>query len=218
MEVQPTPIEPEILCINAEKVYDWVILQATANTTVLAADLGGLPVDPCGATVSNLTTECFLTDAAGNRLTPNSPIAVTETRDREDRPFIIDGTEVVLQNVAFQKTVYVVVEFSGLDGTTPFVEQSAPITLDIPESLFMCAPVGTDLVVRMSDIECSVRLNCTGTALTSVDVALNLCQSVQSVAGVTVEIEADFCQPRDILTEQCPAPIIPPQCPVLFPG
>src|SRR5690625_1920821 len=106
MEKQPKQIIEELLCINTDKVYDWVILQSNVNTNVLAADLGGLPIDPCGPTVSNLTTECYLTDAAGNRLGPNSVIDVVETRDREDRAFIIDGTEVILQNVAFQKTIF----------------------------------------------------------------------------------------------------------------
>lgn len=217
MKVQPTQIDEELLCINADKVYDWVILQSNVNTNATAADLA-LSIDPCGAPISNLTTECFLTDAAGNRLGPNSEITVTETRDREDRAFVIDGAEVILQNVAFQKNLFIVIEFSGLTGTTPFVEQSAPIAIEIPESLFMCAPDGTDLVVRITDIECSVRLNCTGTALTSVDISVNLCQGVQSIANVTVELAAEFCQPRDVLTEQCPTPVIPPQCPVLFPG
>lgn len=217
MEIQPKQIDRELLCVNTDKVYDWVILQSNVNTNVLAADLGGLSIDPCGAAVSNLTTECFLTDAAGNRLGPNNVIDVVETKDREDREFVIDATEVILQNVSFQQTLYLVIEFSGLNGTTPFVEQTAPMAIEIPESLFMCAPEGTDLVVRITDIECSVRLNCTGTTLTSVDVSLNICLGVQSIANVTVELFADFCQPRDVLTEQCPTPVIPPQCPVLFP-
>lgn len=218
METAPSQMQRELMCVNAEKVYDWVISQASVNTTVLAADLGGLPIDPCGAAVTNLTTECFLTDVAGNRLTPNDLINITETRDRDNRPFVIDGTDVILQNVSFQKTLYLVIEFSGLNGTTPFLEQSPPVPVVIPESIYMCAPEGTDLIVRISDVDCSVRLNCTGTTLTSVDISLNVCQSVQSVANVTVELFTDFCSPRDILTEQCQAPIIPPQCPVLFPG
>lgn len=218
MKQTPKQIQPELLCVNTDKVYDWVISQTNINPTFTAAEIGALPVDPCDAAVSNLTTECFITDAAGVPLTLNSIIPITETADREDRNFVIDGTEVVLQNVSLQKTLYLVIEFSGLNGTTPFIERSMPIPIEIPESIFLCAPEGTDLVVRLSSVECGVAINCTGTALTSVDVSLNLCQSIQSIANVTVELAADFCVPRDILTEQCPAPIIPPQCPVLFPG
>ncbi|HLR74067.1 MAG TPA: hypothetical protein VK077_02280 [Virgibacillus sp.] len=216
MSTKPLQAE-EILCINTEKVYDWVVLQSSINNTFTAADLG-FTVNPCDPTISNLVTECFITDVNGIPLPLNGEVAVTEVGDRQDRVFVIDGTQVTLQNVSFLKTLYVVVEISGLDGTQPFLDRSQPIPIEIPESLFLCAPEGTDLVVRLTDVECSVRVNCTAGALTNVDVYLNLCQSVQAVTNVTVEVAADFCQPRDIITEQCPPPTIPPQCPILFPG
>jgi len=218
MKNKPSPIGKELLCMNAEKVYDWVILQGNVSTSANASELGGLTIDPCDPSVSKLTTETFLTDEDGNRLSPNDIIEITESQERSDRPFIIDGTEVMLQNVSFQKTLYVVVEFSGLKYTTPFVEQTLPIPITIPESLFMCAPNGTDLVVRITDVDCTVSVNCTDKSLTSLDITLNVCQSVQSVTEVTVELFTKFCEPRDVLTEQCPSPIIPPQCPVIFPG
>lgn len=218
MSINHTPIEEEILCINTNKVYDWVMLQSSVNRNILATSLGSLPVNPCGSSVRELNTECFITDANGNRLGPNSVIPIEETREREDRVFIIDGTEVILQNVSFNKEFYLVVEFSGLNNTTPFVERSAPIPIEIPESLFMCAPEGTELTARLTDFECSVRINCLNRILTSIDVSLTLCQSVQSTANVTIELAADFCEPRDVLTERCATPSIPPQCPVLFPG
>lgn len=210
--------DPEILCINTDKVYDWVILQNNINNTFLAADLGALPVDPCDPAVSNLRTNCYLVDAAGNPLPPNREIAVIETSDRQDRTFLVDNKQVLLQKVSFQSTIYVVVEISGLNGTTPFIEQTQPIAIEIPESIFLCAPEGTDLIVRLSDIECNVVLNCAGTTLGNVDISLQLCQSVQAVTNVTVELPANFCEPREVFTEQCSTPIIPAQCPVVFPG
>jgi|SRR5690625_1426310 len=218
MGKHPEQIGPEMLCINTDKVYDWVILQANINNTITAADLGALPVDPCDAAVTNLTTNCYLVDAAGNPLQPNQEIAVVETNDRQDRTFLVDGKQILLQKVTFQSTVNVVVEISGLNGTTPFVEQTMPIPIEIPESIFLCAPEGTDLVVRLSDIECNVVVNCAATALGSIDISLNLCQSVQTTTNVTVELPADFCQPREVFTEQCTTPVIPAQCPVVFPG
>lgn len=215
IQIQP---DPELLCINAERVYDWVILQANINNNVSVADLGPLPVDPYDAAVSNLTTDCYLVDAFGNPLLPNAVVDIKEVGERQSRTFVIDGAQVALQKISFIKTVNVVIEFSGLNGTTPFVQQSLPIAIEIPESLFLCAPEGTDLIVRLSDIEYNIRVNGTAGALTSVDIALGLCQSVQAVTNVTLELTADFCQPRDILIEQCPAPLIPAQCPVLFPG
>lgn len=219
MQEQPLQGAQELLCINTEKVYDWVILQEDLNQSVLPAAIGALPFDPCGPAVSNLTATCYLVDPlTGNPLPPNSVIPVTETGEREDREFVIDGALVTLQRVSFVKTLNVVIEFSGINGTTPFVFVSDEIEVDIPESVFLCAPEGTRLVVRVSDIDCSVNVNCVAGALESVDLFLNVCQSVQSVADVTIELVADFCQPRDILTEQCPTPSIPPQCPVVFPG
>lgn len=218
MSKEPLQVD-ETLCMNTEKVYDWVVLQSNINNTFTTDDLGTLAVNPCDPTVTNLTTECFITDVNGVPIPLNGEITVTETSDRQDRMFMIDGIEATLQNVSFLETLYIVIEFTGITGTTPFVEQSQPIPIEIPESLFLCAPEGTDLVVRLTDVECSARVNCTAAgALTNVDVFLNLCQSVQAVANVTIEVDASFCQPRDIITEQCPTPTIPPQCPIIFPG
>ncbi|OIK09664.1 hypothetical protein [Bacillus sp. MUM 13] len=217
MSYSPQPIE-ELLCINAEKVYDWVILQNTRSQNILAAALG-LDINVCAA--SSLSTRVFLVDAEGNPLPPNAEVTVLEPGDREERTFVIDGALVTLERVTFLKTFFVAIEFKGILGTTPFVDVSKPIAIEIPESLFLCAPDGTRLAVRISDLECAVRLNCTAgptPTLTSIDLTLTTCQSVQAVADVTIEVKAEFCQPRDILSEQCPTPAIPPQCPVLFPG
>lgn len=210
----------ELLCFNAEKVYDWVILQETVNQIIPAVDIGVLPIDPGDPAVSNLTTTCFLVDPiTGNPLPPNALLEVVESDDRQDREFMIDGCQVTLQRVSFVKTLTVVIEFSGLDGTTPFVEISNPIEIEIPESVFLCAPEGTRLVVRLSDVTCSASVNIVATTLESVNLSLDVCQSVQSVADVTLELVASFCEPRDVLvSEECPSPVIPPQCPVLFPG
>ncbi|GAA5416427.1 hypothetical protein Pryu01_01462 [Paraliobacillus ryukyuensis] len=220
MQSQSLQGAQELLCFNAEKVYDWVILQNTINQNVPAADIGVLPIDPVSPAVSNLTTRCYLVDPlTGNPLPPNAEIEVVETADRQDRMFVIDGSQVTLQRVSFEKVINVVIEFSGFDGTTPFVEISDPIEITIPESVFLCAPEGTRLVVRISDVECSASVNGTAGELVSVDLTLDLCQSVQAVADVTLELVADFCEPRDnLITEDCPNPIIPPQCPVVFPG
>ncbi|GAA0305544.1 hypothetical protein GGQ92_002519 [Gracilibacillus halotolerans] len=211
---------PEILCINADKVYDWVILQANIRETVnpTFTDPGFNDLTLCTAT--NVNTDILLTDAVGDPLSPNGIIDVEEVADRQDRSFIIDGRRVTLQKVTFLKTIYVVVEFSGLNGSDPFVARTNPIEIEVPESIYLCAPEGTDLVVRFSDLEGSVRINCIGTppADVTLDIMLNLCQSVQTFTNVTVEVEADFCHPREILAEQCHTPAVPRQCPVVFPG
>lgn len=219
MENQALQATPELLCFNAEKVYDWVMLQVQFSQNVPVADLGTLPIDPGSGTVTNMSVRCILTDSQGNPLPPNAQVPVEETADRQDRVFAIDGNQVTLQRVSFEKTLYVVLEFTGYDGTTPFVQMSDPIELTIPESVYLCAPEGTRLVVRISDLECSASINVATGAMESADLSLDICQSVQTVADVTLELVADFCEPRDnLITEECPNPIIPPQCPVVFPG
>ncbi|SDC11052.1 hypothetical protein SAMN05421734_104163 [Pelagirhabdus alkalitolerans] len=210
----------ELLCFNAEKVYDWVVLQETVNQNVSAEDIGALTIDPCGPTVSDLSTRCYLIDPlTGNPLPQNAEIEVTETAERQDRDFLIDGQEVELQRVSFEKTLSLVVEFTGFDGVTPFLELSDPIEIEIPESVYLCAPEGTRLVVRISEVTCSATVNCDNTELESVDLTLNVCQSVQAVADVTLELEASFCEPRDLLAiDECQTPIVPQQCPTVFPG
>lgn len=221
MKNQPAQLPVELLCFNAEKVYDWVLLQESVTENVSADDIGVLPIDPCDPAVSNLSINCYLVDPlTGNQLPPNAEIVIDEDPDdREDRDFVIDGTQVTLQQVNFEKTLSLVVEFSGFDGTTPFLEISDPIEINVSESVFLCAPEGTSIVVRVSDVICNASVNCDNGELESVDVSLDVCQSVQSVANVTLELEAGFCQPRDLLvTEECPTPVIPPQCPIVFPG
>ncbi|UJW58364.1 hypothetical protein HXZ66_13560 [Bacillus sp. A116_S68] len=215
---EPKPTE-ELLCINAEKVYDWVILQASDSQNVLAGAIDPLAVNICAGTVTDLTARCFLVDpVTGDPLEPNAEIDIEEIGERETRRFIVDGKKVTLQRISFIKTLSVVVEFSGVDVTTPFVVQTQPITFEFPETVFLCAPEGTRLIVRVTDVECSANANCVGEVLQSIDILLSLCQSVQSVADVTLEITADFCEPRDILIEQCVAPSIPKQCPSIFPA
>lgn len=212
---------PELLCINVDKVYDWVILQANIRETAVPTFTDDLFVPSVLCTATNVTTDILLTNSTGDPLAPNGVLDVVEVAERQERRFVIDGKRVTLQKVTFLKTIYVVVEFNGLDGTAPFVVRTEPIPVEVPESIYLCAPDGTDLVVRFSDLEGSVRINCTTEtppAFVSLDIMLNLCQSVQTFTNVTVEVKADFCEPREVLTEQCPAPAIPRQCPAVFPG
>ncbi|WP_433749092.1 hypothetical protein [Falsibacillus pallidus] len=226
MQAQPLRGAQELLCINAEKVYDWVILQSSDSTTITPGASGltgiGLPAgfNPCASGIEDLAVSCILTDASGNPVALSSPDAVTfeEIGTRTSQQFVVDGALVTLQDVSWIKSVYVVLEFTGVSGVTPFIITSDPILFEIPESAFLCAPEGTDLLIRLTDFSCRTRVNCTGTTLTSLDIFINVCQSVQTFANVTIELEAEFCQPRDIINEQCPNPVIPPQCPVIFPA
>ncbi|WP_433747443.1 hypothetical protein [Falsibacillus pallidus] len=220
MKAQPLCGAQELLCINAEKVYDWVILQSSDSRTVIEIFFPENGFNPCAPGVSNLVTTCILTDASGTPVSLSSPNALTveEIGTRDSREFIVDGAVVTLQNVSWVKSIYIVLEYTGIFEAAPFVFRSQPVLFEIPESAFLCAPEGTDLLVRLTDFNCRTRFNCLSEFNSSVDVFLTICQSVQTFANVTLELEAEFCQPRDIINEQCPSPVIPPQCPVIFPA
>ena len=212
----------ELLCINTEKVYDWILEEATSSQTIPVSRLGipaAILAVICNP-AAHTTINCILTDSMGRALPLNSEITVTELGPRIDRQFEVDGALVTLQRVSFTKTVFIVLEFSGVTPATgvPFIFTTEPIPFTITETAFLCAPPGTTLVVRLTDFECQTVLNCAAGALVSVGVTLLTCQSIQTVTPVTLELTADFCAPRETLIESCPTPLIPPQCPVIFPG
>lgn len=223
MDVQPYQQPTELLCINTNKVYDWILEEVTVSQTVLAATLA-LPAAIAAvlclpAALVNITP--IITDADGNPLPPNSEVTVTESIPRVDRQFEVDGALVTLQRVSFTKTVYVVLEISGVTPATgiPFLIRTLPIPFSVNESAFLCAPEGTDLLVRVTDFEAQTIVNCDEAGIfVSIGVSIVVCQSIQTVTPVTLELIAGFCSPREAIFDNCPTPIIPPQCPVIFPG
>ncbi len=216
MEDKSLCITPNTLCINTDRVYDWVIEEAESSTTIPAI---GMPLTiPLEAT--NVKATCILTDAAGVPLPINTELNVTETAPRENHQFTVDNTVVTLQRVIFTKVIYVVLEVTGVDSTTgtQFLIQSNPIQLNFMETIFLCAPPGTTLLVRVSNFSCLTVINRDGTgAIIDFQLNINICQSIQMVAPVTVEVRADMCSPRKILTEHCGNVSIPPRCPSVFP-
>ncbi|MFA9556942.1 hypothetical protein ACERII_06550 [Evansella sp. AB-rgal1] len=193
----------ELLCINTTKVYDWIINEAEFDITLDDVDL---PNDLDCDDIDSVTCEVEPTDYT--------------VLSREDRPFVIDGTQVTLQQVLIQKSfdVTVIVTTNGQEveaGTFPFSRC---------EKVILCAPEGTDITIDYTDVDCFVCVfNCddaTPGASLDLGITVRLCQSIQSTFPVTVELFADFCEPRESIqpiVSGCPEPIRPPQCPVLFP-
>lgn len=216
---QPT----ELLCISTNKVYDWILEETEVTQTVLAATLA-LPTAIAAvlclpAALIKITP--IITDSAGNPLPLNSEVEVTETGPRVDRQFEVDGALVTLQRVSFTKTVYVVLEISGVIPATgiPFLVRTPVIPFAINESAYLCAPAGTDLIVRVSDLEAQTVVNCDAAGVfVSIGLSVYICQSIQTITPVTLELTAGFCSPREPLFDGCSTPTIPPQCPVVFPG
>ncbi|MFO1446350.1 hypothetical protein KDN24_24730 [Bacillus sp. Bva_UNVM-123] len=223
MDNKPFQQPTELLCINTNKVYDWILEETTVSQTVLAATLA-LPAAIAAvlclpAALVKITP--IVTDAAGNPLPLNSEVDVTESLPRVDRQFEVDGALVTLQRVSFTKTVFVVLEISGVIPATgiPFLVRTPVIPFSVNESAFLCAPAGTELLVRISDFEAQSIVNCDAAGVfVSIGLSIVVCQSIQTVTPVTLELTAGFCSPREPLFENCPSPTIPPQCPVVFPG
>lgn len=198
----------ELLCVNVDKVYDWILNQSSFN---LAGPAVVFPVTvPCGAGIQISSVTCDITQ-----------VSATEIGTRTNRTFVINGAEVTLQRVNIEKVVEIVVTVVGVTLATgvPFTIVSTPFTQTISESFFLCAPEGTEVHVTITDVECAVGSHCTAAGAFVVDnINALICQSIQVTAPVTIELTASFCAPRENIIAACPAPTVPPQCPVLFPS
>lgn len=204
------------ICINAEKVYDWIIEEGSGSTSVPA---GSMPTAlPVGAT--NVTATCYLSDASGAPMPLNTAVSVTENTPRTDKQFEVNGCTITLQEVNFTKTLYAVLQVECVEPVAGnrVLLTSNPLPFTFLESVILCAPPGTYLVVRISGSSCTtmIRRNTEGN-ITGFAVSISVCQSIQTVAPVTIEVPASMCQPREPLHDKCGNPIMPPTCPVVFP-
>src|SRR5690625_325581 len=117
----------ELLCINTSKVYDWVISETTFDLTLDDVDLrlvGGVQLD------------CDDIDSVSCEVDPTG----FDVLDRTDRTFVIDGAQIVLQQVVIQKTFDVTVFVTTTTGTVVEVG-TFPFTRS--EQVVLCAPEGT---------------------------------------------------------------------------
>ncbi|MGD6804707.1 hypothetical protein ACQCVK_12050 [Rossellomorea vietnamensis] len=193
----------ELLCIRTEKVYDWIINEANFTDTV--------------DTVIITPNICANIESVSCTVVPDPTTPFVEV-SREDVQVVVDGALLTLQEVVIQKNfdLTITVDFTtGVTVTSPIQDVTRF------ERVILCAPEGTEIDVQYTDIDCFVTsFDCTPTdgPVTDVEVAFAVCQSIQVLFPVTLELIADFCQPRDILPTVCPTPFMPAQCPVLFPN
>ncbi|RFA32227.1 hypothetical protein CAI16_18700 [Virgibacillus dokdonensis] len=205
----------ELLCINTEKVYDWILNESIFDLNLNALEL---PPDPQGTpyTCADIDLDgvtCSVEPAAVD------PIVIL---DRTDQHLVIDGTEVTLQLVNIRKTFDVTVYANLSPALGGGQIEIATVQFSRCEQVILCAPEGTDIDVEYTDFECYIcTANCDITTTPNelnVTATIRLCQSIQSTYEVTLEIMADFCEPREMLpVPSCPSPTKPPQCPVVFP-
>jgi hypothetical protein len=201
----------ELICINVDKVYDWIVKEKSFDIfpTGAISFPGILPT----TTLVGASVSCEVTPAAMN------PIVIT---NREDRPFCIDGKTVILQQLNIQKNFDLTISVHLANGLV-LTSMSIPVTRC--EQVTLCAPEGTDVAITYTDLDCFVctpgtlviDLTARNITFTGLTISVATCQSIQSTFPVTVEFLADFCEPRDELPTACPAPLRPKQCSVVFP-
>ncbi|MEC5424236.1 hypothetical protein QGM71_12115 [Virgibacillus sp. C22-A2] len=208
----------ELLCINTEKVYDWLLNDTEFDLSVTDLDL---TVNP--ATGDQLECDDIDLNTVTCTVAPTdvNPIVVL---DREDRELIVDGTEITLQLVNIRKKFVVTVFVNLIPELGGATVEVGTVEFTRCEQAILCAPEGTEVDVTYTDLDCFVCTAACDTGTTTeideldVTITVRLCQSIQSTFDVKLELVAGFCQPRDILLfPPCTAPTIPPQCPFVFP-
>ena len=89
------------------------------------------------------------------------------------------------------------------------------------ETFLLCAPEGTIVECEITDFRCKVHVIPTvnkSSKCIDIIISIDMCQSVQTVSEVKLEIEANECKPRTELEDitLCPEPDFPAQCPSVF--
>lgn len=199
----------EVICINVEKVYDWVVKDMSFEYTPTGPiTFQGLA---SGTSLTGANVTCQVVPSTTN------PVVVLS---RENRNFTIDGTSVCLQQLSLQKNFDVVICITLPNGTT---YTSDSFNISRCEHVVMNAPKGTNVDVSYTDLDCFVcstgGFTNNGGMVTFDNLAISIavCQSIQSTFPVTVEFLADYCEPRADLPFTCPSPSRPKTGSFIFP-
>jgi hypothetical protein len=199
----------ELICINVDKVYDWIVKEMSFDISPTG------PITFPGVTPTTDLTGAIVTCSVVPATT--NPIVILS---REDRQFSIDGSTVCLQQLNIQKNFILTIVVTLPNGTR-FTSNAIPVSRC--EQVTLCAPKGTDVEILFTDLDCFVCTTGTLTAgagtitFSALTITVSVCQSIQSTFPVTVEFLATFCEPRAELPFSCPAAVRPKQCPTIFP-
>jgi hypothetical protein len=200
----------ELICINVEKVYDWVMKEISFEISPSnPIYFHGLPQNP---DLNHAHVTCQV------RPDEENPVVILK---RENRHFTVDGKSVTLQQLTIKKNFVVTIclTIHGMTYTSREIEVSRI------ENVVMCAPKGTNVDVTYTDLDCFV--SSTGTItpaanntvnFENLSISVTVCQSIQSTFPVTVEFLADYCEPRSELPlSSCSPAGRPSNCSVVFP-
>ncbi|MFQ3544559.1 right-handed parallel beta-helix repeat-containing protein [Halobacillus rhizosphaerae] len=134
---------------------------------------------------------------------------VPQQGGREERVFMLpNGAQVILQRVNIRTTGTITITLED--------DSTGSADFSVCESYYLCAPLGTEILVQITQASCHICSSVSSEEGTEVSVDIDFCQDVQSTASVVLDIEASFCNPRDQVERSCPTPTRPPQCPVRF--
>lgn len=210
MQEQMPSHAQELICINVEKVYDWVVKDMSFEFSPTSPI--PFPTLPADANLAGASITCQVVPRV------DSPVVIMS---RENRTFTIDGTSVCLQQLMIQKNFTVTICITLANGT---MYQSADFDISRCENVVMCAPKGTNVDVTYTELDCFVCStgafvnNGNGTVtFENLSLSVSVCQSIQSTYPVTVEFLADYCEPRADLPYACPPASRPKNCSVVFP-
>ncbi|WP_099364756.1 S-Ena type endospore appendage [Fredinandcohnia onubensis] len=177
--------------------------------------------EPCNVDIKDAI--CFLSDEKGNPLDPyeHESIKCEEQIDEYPRENVEitlqNGKKVTLQKITVLKSGFITVKFLNSKNkicmvcTFPFLEY---------ETFHLCAPEGTTLKCEITDFECKVKIlphTKKDTNCIKVQIFIQICQSIQVIGEVKVEVSGVLCNPREEIkdTINCPPPAVPEVCPMV---
>ncbi|ADC48425.1 MULTISPECIES: BMQ_0737 family morphogenetic spore coat protein [Alkalihalophilus] len=205
------------VCINAKKVFDWVIRPVNVSETYSGKQffkLTDCPMDLCD------TDGCFGTDfTADVKVFDVQAKELPQSGGREKMKVTINGETVTLHKVRILVTFKVKVKI--LDGDSKVCSTEDPIDFCTIETFYLCAPKGTCVDATVLDGMADAEFFCCNNTPT-LTLSADFCLDVQVTDFVKLEVEASYCNPRDEFPISdvmvCEPLKEPKQCPHVFPG
>ncbi|MDQ0243035.1 hypothetical protein J2S09_000571 [Bacillus fengqiuensis] len=208
-------------CVRVPKIFDWVNRSTLIKLKERVQLDQEIEIDAIRCNVDDIKrTKCYLSDSGGHPVSPNDACAIhckelTSPNDRTNIQIMTPlGKIVTLQRIDLLKQGFVTVQFFNrkgelcLQSVFPFSEV---------ETVFLCAPPGTDIDCEVTQIDCKAHLiPPISEQSPCIDAAINIlvCQSIVSTADVKVELTGTACKPREESTMNDTSLLPSEACPV----
>lgn len=199
-------VQPE--CIRVIKVYDWVV-DTNVKTKKVYIDhhiqSKVLTCDCIDISCKVVDTDCVVDE----EIKYNVEITVPG-----------GGTAIVsIVNITWIAKVEITLKNTTTGVTCCFIK-----TFYFNEDYYLCVPeelTRENIFCKVTAAHCQVKPK--KVLGDMVQLTVTICKDIQVEAEVKLEVEAKFCQPRDVIPIQdkgpfvCPPNDFPEQCPILFP-